>query len=43
MYSPLLTLVVFASLMALTGLLAHWYGRDSRDGFADQAQRRRRR
>jgi hypothetical protein len=43
MYSPLLTLVVFASLLALTGLLAHWYGRDSREDFADQARQRPRR
>ena len=42
MYSPLLTLVVFASLLALGGLLAHWYGRDSRDGFTDQARQRTR-
>ncbi|MEZ4563522.1 MAG: hypothetical protein R2853_12390 [Thermomicrobiales bacterium] len=43
MDSPLLTLVVFASLLAITGLLAHWFGRDSREDFADQAHRRPRR
>jgi hypothetical protein len=39
MYSPLLTLAVFALLLALCGLFAHWYGRDTRDEFADQAHR----
>jgi hypothetical protein len=43
MYSPYLTLTVFAFLLALCGLLAHRYGRDSRDGFADQAHWPRRR
>lgn len=43
MYSPLLTLTVFAVLLALCGLLAHRYGRDSRDDFTDQAHRPRRR
>jgi hypothetical protein len=39
MYSPLLTLTVFALLLALCGLLAHWFGQDSRDDFAEQAYR----
>ncbi len=39
MFGPLVMLAVFALLLALCGLLAHWYGWDSRDGFADQAHR----
>ena len=39
MYSPVVILIAFTSAFALLGLLAYFYGWDSRDGFADQAHR----
>ena len=39
MPGPFVTLTVFAALLALFGLLAHWRGCDSRDGFTDQTHR----